>query len=61
MISISRLSTYPRFETEAQGNSEMTYCLVFAGKKRVNGGRDYAWYHLNSRALAREARAAEHH
>ena len=25
MISISRLSTYPRFETKARGNPEMAY------------------------------------
>ena len=28
MIPYQRLSTYPRFETEAQGNSEMAYCWV---------------------------------
>ena len=27
MISYQRLSTYPRFETEARGNSEMVYCV----------------------------------
>ena len=27
MISISKVDTYPRFETEARGNSEMAYLL----------------------------------
>ena len=28
IISISRLSTWPRFHTEARGNSEMAYCRL---------------------------------
>ena len=29
MISYQRLSTYPRFETEARGNSEMAYYRLY--------------------------------
>ena len=31
MISYQRLSTYPRFETEVQGYSEMAYLNGFLG------------------------------
>ena len=35
MISISKAKTYPRFETEARGNSEMAYCRKVWIKSRL--------------------------
>ena len=41
MISISpeRLSTYRRFETEALGNSEMAYYVLYASVTNGRGSR----------------------
>ena len=36
MIPYQRLSTYPRFETEAQGNSEMAYSGHDTGTKDIS-------------------------